>query len=142
MTSGTPDYMQTVRQNYGGAEHAAGFATAVANNTVSLFTVTGKGVIYGGVVYIDYATTQAIGLIFLYVDGVAIGWDYFSELLKYNITVPSSYPFYILKYDNINFEYCVALSKGITFESSFEMKYTEGNGGTPFVEYDVQYALL
>lgn len=142
MASGTPDFFQTVRQNFGAAKYEVDLKVAVANDEISLFTVNGKGVIYGGLVHVDYASTQKTALLLLYVDGDLIGFMSFAELVKLNAVASNQYPFYIIQYDDVNFIYCVAFSDGTTFDSSVEMRYRERDGGTPNVIFEMNYALL
>lgn len=154
MASGLPDYYRgvdiayqalsqmTVRPKYGGALQVAGSVVVTANVATELAYITGKGMIYGGVMYLDYNTTQASGMPRLSCDGNVIAGVSFATLGKYNISKPWACPLYLLKFDDTNFVYSVGASNGITFETNFRLVYFEMEGATPDVYYNFSYALV
>lgn len=154
MTHGLPDYYRgvdiayqalaqlMVRPTYGEAESAYGGAVMVATAENILQTVTGKGMIYGGVLYLDYIASQKHAQPLLYIDDVKLDQPNFEDLYKWKIAKENSLPFYLLRYDEGNYIYAVGLSSGYTFEESFKINYNEVNEGTPTVYYDILYALI
>lgn len=154
MSSGLPDYYRgvdiayqalaqmIVRPKYGGAESAWGSQIVGANATNALVTISGKGMLYGGVAYISYALTQAKGLFELKIDGSFVTDKSLVTMNAFGIVKPQSYPVYLLKFDDTNFVYSVAVSYGVTFESEVILSYVEDDGGTPTIYYDLTYALI
>lgn len=142
MASGLPDYSQIIRPKYGAANRAYDEVTVDANAETELFNISGKGMTYGGVVFLDYDSTQANGVPLVYVDDVKIADIYFAALMKRGLVLSGSYPVYLRLYDEVNHAYSVAISYGITFERSFKVAYREFDGTTPTVDFQVVYALI
>jgi len=154
MASGLPDYYRgvdiayqalsqmIVRPKYGGATHKTDGIVVDASEKTILKWVTGKGMIYGGIIFLDHTASQKTGIIDFKVDGNLISSMNFESMEKYGVNVPQSYPIYLLKYDDTAFVYCVALSNGITFEENILLEYTESEGETPMVFFDIVYALI
>lgn len=154
MTRGLPDYYRgvdiayqalaqmIVRPKYGGGLATWGSAVVTANAETTLITVSGKGMIYGGVVFLDHTSSQKTGIARLKADGNLLADMSFEGMNKHNIINPWSYPFYLLKFDEANFVYTVATSFGLTFETNFELAYFEQEGETPTVRFDICYALI
>lgn len=154
MAAGLPDYFRgvdialqalsevIVRPKYGGIQSVSGHGTVGANIETLLAEVSGRGMLYGGFLRLEYTSSQKNGAFYLYVDGEWPGLASFEELNKFGITVEHSYPVYIRKYDDTSFIYCVAVSHGITFESSFKLTYVEADSTTPEIWYRVIYALI
>jgi len=154
MAHGLPDYYRgvdiayqalaqlIVRPKYGGAQNAQANVTVTPNAETTLVSVSGKGVLYGGCVFLDHTSTQLASTVRLYVDGAQLSFLSFYTLNKHNIHEPRSTSVYLLKYDNTEFIYTVGISPDITFESSFAVKYQENEGATPVVYCDLNYALI
>jgi len=142
MARGLPDYFKETRPRFGGAQDKSSYNIVTANDETILATITGKGVIYGGFIKLKHTATQKNSGIFVYVDEEKLGVTDFEDLELHGLTVENSYPFYLRKYDDVNFRYCVALSRDITFETKLEISYVETHGETPKVWYRVIYALI
>jgi len=154
MAYGLPDYYRGVdityqtigqvinRPKYGGAESAWGSRPVDANDITTLLSISSKGMLYGGVVYMAYGFTQAKGLFELKVDGSFITDKSLVSLNAFGIKKPQSYPIYLLKFDDTKFVYSVAVSYGITFENEVVLSYVEDDGGTPTIYFDINYALI
>lgn len=142
MASGTPDYFQTVREVYGASESKIGVVTVTANDDTDLMEVSGKGVIYGGVVHLTSSGLQSSDAPHIIIDGEEISALNFATLAFYDIVKGYSNPFSLMVYDEVNFKYAVAINFGFTFESSFKVFYEENNGRTPVVICRAAYALL
>lgn len=131
-----------VRPKYGGALLAWGSETLTANIQNTLCGINGKGMIYGGVVWLDYTLTQAQSEVWLGIDGYTLTNLSFLRLKDYSIQQPRSWPVTLLKYDGTEFIYSVGISYGITFETQLVLAYYEKNGFTPTVHYRLVYALI
>jgi len=154
MVSGLPDYYRgmdvafqalaqmTVRPNFGGALLETGQTEVIANDEKSLFAIDGKGMIYGGVVWLDAANSQANAQVRLKTDDVTLSDISFLRMIDYGIRNPRSWPVTINTYNNSDYIYSVGISYGVTFESKVEIVYFEDNGRTPNVHYRLVYTLI
>ena len=142
MASGTPDYFRTVRQIYGAAHTEQNATLVVASVATPILDVSGKGIIYGGALLLDYTSTQKNSYPEIRIDGVELSVLTMIDLMKFSLVKDKSCPFYILHYDEKNFIYTVGIQPGMTFEVSFELIYNENHATTPFVLAWITYALL
>jgi len=142
MASGTPDYTQTVRQVYGSAKMIWNKRTVTASSRNTINKVLGKGIIYGGCMFLDYTSSQINSLPGLDIDDEALASFSFAEMAKYGISVENTSAFHMLRYDQKEFVYSAGISSGITFERYFETIYDEVHGTTPDVTGLIHYALL
>jgi len=131
-----------VRPKYGAAQNVHGSVSVSPLATTDLFTVSGKGIIYGGAIYLLSQSYQKECEPQLYVDGVLIGWESFEQLSEIEADVEHCLPLYLIKYSAPDNNYAVALSHGITFETSFAAKYKETMNQTRTVNYNAVYALI
>lgn len=154
MASGLPDYYRGVdvtyqtlsqmitRPKYGGALLAWGSLEVTANVQNTLCGVAGKGMVYGGVVWLDYTLSQANSQVWLGIDTYTVTNLSMLRLNAYSVNRPRSWPVSILKYDSVNYIYSVGISYGLTFEKQLVLAYYEQNGFTPTVHYRLIYALI
>lgn len=142
MATGLPDYLREIRPVYGGGIASAGELVVTANTLNELLEVIGKGMVYGGYLYLDYSSTQKGGVVKLEIDGEIILGEDFQTMVKYGVKIPRSFVASLLAYDDVNFVYAVGLSYGMTFEQSLKLYYHEMDGATPTLNYRVVYALI
>lgn len=142
MTSGLPDYYRGIRPRFGGGEQTTREQEVAANESTVLATISGKGMVYGGVILFDYTSTQKNSIPVLAVDGKKLCAIKYATLNKYNIQGGGKYPVILTIYDEVNFIYGVAFSYGITFESELGISYIELHGTTPTVYCNIIYALI
>lgn len=154
MVSGLPDHYRgvdvayqalaqmIVRQKYGGADLVAGQKVITPSTYDLLLTVDGKGVIYGGLLWLDYTFSQANDEVVLVVDGTILTGLSHLRLSTYGVDKPGAYPVFINKYDGVNFIYSVGLGFGLTFETQVKLYYNETYGRDPTVFYRLMYALV
>lgn len=131
-----------VRPKYGGALLAWGSKYCTANVQNTLCGIAGKGMVYGGAIWMDYTLTQADSQVWLGVDGYTLTNLSWARLKEFGILQPRSWPLSLLKYDSKNFIYCAGVSYGLTFESQVVLAYYEQNGFNPTVHYRLVYALI
>lgn len=131
-----------VRPKYGGALLAWGSKTVTASVQNTLVGINGKGMIYGGAVWLDYTLTQGSSQVWLGIDGYTVSNLSFTRLIQYGINKPRSWPVSLLHLDSVNFVYSVGISYGLTFETQLVLAYYEQNGFTPTVHYRLIYALI
>ncbi len=142
MAHGMPDYNKDVRPKYGGALQKKGSLAVDASVPTRLTNIEGKGVLYGGVVWLDPATTQANSAVLMKLDGTLLSSLSFVRMADYGVNNPRNSVFTLNKYDSVNKVYSVGLSYGITFESYLDLYYYETYGNTPTVFWDLVYALI
>lgn len=154
MSHGLPDFYRGVdiayqalsemiaRPKYGVAHGIQGQVKVTKNAETTLVTVSGKGMLYGGFVWLDHDASQKACRVNIYTDGNRLTYRMFWELEKYNLIAEHAPVAYLLKCDETEFIYCVGLSYGYTFEESLVVKYSEEAGGTPMVLCELAFALV
>ncbi len=154
MASGVQDYYRGVdialqalgevtnRPKYGGALLAWGSVTVTANSQNTLVGIVGKGMTYGGAVWLDYTLPQSNSQVWLGIDGYTITNMSFERLVEYSINNPRAWPVSVHKKDSVNYVYSVGVSYGVTFETQLVLAYLEEHGTTPTVHYRLVYALI
>lgn len=154
MASGLPDYKRgidlalqslaelIIRPKNGAAQLLAADVEVTASDKTPIGSFGGKGMIYGGLLYFTSTSTQDGSIPILSIDGVEITDLNFWDLKQFGADVENAYPFYVRRYDDANFIYCVGISGGITFETGFELLYDEKKGKTPTVYCKVLFALI
>ncbi len=142
MAAGTPDYYRTIRQSFGGAKTVTSFKAVTANDETILTVITGKGIIYGGYIWVDHTVSQKDSKLIIVVDGEKISMETFANLNAHHIDRDHAYTVYMRKYDEENYIYVAAVSSGITFEENFAIDYYEAHGETPVLHWRVFYTLL
>jgi len=143
MARGYPDYFgQGIFPKYGGARRIAGSKTVNAGNTETLFTVSGKGIIYGGEMFINNTPGHHSDVFTLYVDSVLIYVAQPDVLYANGYLSGVGIPVYITKYDRFTGDFYIVVSGGITFDE--EVKVTLKNNGANSVigEYRLYYTLI
>lgn len=154
MAKGLPDYNRgvdikyqelnqvTTRPKYGGGIMKPGIVEVTASDYTLLRLVNGKGMLYGGALWLDYKFTQANSQVWLKTDNYVLNDLSFIRLSEYGIDNPRSAPVTLNVFDSENHIYSVGFSYGITFETSLELGYFEKYGKTPTVHYRLMYALI
>lgn len=142
MAHGLPDYYRGMRPRYGAAKCLTSYLDIRAGELETLVNVSGRGVIYGGYVLLDYDATQNQSFATLVIDGQPSVSNSFEALNKYSLNQHRSSIVNLLVYDDIDFVYSVGLAYDITFESSILLQYKENHGKTPRVYYSLIYALI
>ena len=130
------------RPKYGAAKRVMASKAATASNTVSMFSVSGQGMIYGGYGTSLGLANQETDAYSIEVDGEELFKHSFKGMDEWKLNTLSSGALYLLENDTTNFRHCVGVMPGITFETSFEMKYTEVSGNTPTLAALINYALI
>jgi len=154
MAHGLPDYYRgvdiayqalaqlMVRPTYGAAKNISGHKVVTASAETELCSVTGRGMIYGGVLYLIYTSSQKDGRPLLYIDGQELGQLRFEYLYRWKMLHTNTLGWYLLYYNDVRYEYGAGLSPNFTFETSFKVAYEENNTKTPDVCYNIDYALI
>ena len=142
MAKDYPDYSPSYLVRYGAFIHYSMDETVTTLSNTKVGELKYKGIIYGGYLYIEKASSGKNDIPQIRVDGQVLNEFTFEELDKYNITRPGIYGVYSLKFDDTNFIYVVAFNPGITFEKSISVWYEETYGDTPLVKAHLDYARL
>lgn len=142
MAAGTPDYTKQIREQFGSGTHMTGQLMVTPSDLTELVTITGKGVIYGGLIYLDHLSTQKDSKPIILIDGATIISFSYWEMLKLGLFDTKMYPMSISTYDEDDFAYTACLANGIKFEKEIMLAYSEMSGATPTVYWSLIYALL
>ena len=156
MSHGRPDFTSSInitgqdllevieRPKYGAAENAAYSASIAENDSATLFSVAGTGMIYGGSIYhsgafdTDYVFLRAV------IDGedmpifsikIFNTWMIDEELMS---ILTEKY------YSEENDKYIHRIARGITFETSFAIRLFNdlGSGAADYVVGELYFALI
>ena len=154
MASGLPDFYRSVdlakqskaelivRPKFGGGILSAGQLTVTDGVLNNLVQINGKGMVYGGSIWLDFTSTQANSEVWLGIDGVNIAGLSMIRLKDYNIVDPGKAVITLNTYDSVNKIYSVGISYGLTFETRLDLKYYERHDVKPTVHYRIIYTLL
>ena len=142
MAEDYPDYSPSYLVRHGSVKQKSFSVTVLPNVTTELCSATGKGIIYGGFIYVLKYSSAYLDEPRIEIDNLMFDAICFYLLDNYNICHPTAYPFIMLKYDENNYDYAVGISKGITFEKKLRILYSEHHGDTPEVKGFLNYALL
>lgn len=142
MASGMADYYRGIRPSFGGAVLAADQVYVWDGVLTSLVQINGRGMVYGGTVWLDYTSTQANSEVWLGIDGQHIEGLSFVKLNAYNVVKPGSSVISLNKFDGTNFIYSVGIAYGITFETRLDLRYYEKHNTRPTVHYRLVYTLI
>lgn len=142
MASGMADWERVIRPKYGGAVQIAGQLEVDAGVSTRLAEIKGKGVLYGGTVWLDSVLTQANSSIAMKLDGLVIESMTLFQMNEFGSINPRSSVFTLNVYNGDEYIYSVGLSYGITFETYLDLYYHEWYRREPTVHYHLVYALL
>jgi len=131
------------RPKYGAATASQGSKICAVVNTTVLTTISGKGIIYGGNVYLHPDVSHKNDYVQLIADSAPLIAYIFDNQNKYNLTHPAVSSLFLTCFDDTNFIYSNALSPGVTFETSLELRYYNNEiVDTPTVYYELLYAVV
>ena len=130
------------RPKYGGAVLSAGSAGVWANSSRKLVGIDGKGMVYGGSVWLDASGSQSNSQVLMVLDDGLIEGLSFVRLKDYGVVNPRSAVISLNVFDGENYIYSVGISYGLTFETGLDLWYKEEHGLAPTVHYRIIYALI
>lgn len=133
----------TQRPKYGALTLAYFTGLISAVSMVTLYTISGKGMIYGGFVFsASTIASHSSDGIYCIVDGFAL--QAFSFLDQNNREFNSNWTdmMYIKKFDDINWKYSLCFSHGITFESQIQIKYYNSQVSNTAVESYLYFSAI
>ena len=154
MASGLPDFYRSIdiakqtlpelfnRPKFGGGILSSGQLAVTDGVLNSLVQINGKGMVYGGSIWLDYTASQANSEIWLGIDGVNIEGLSLIRLRDFGVVEPGSAVITLNKFDSVNFIYSVGISYGLTFETRLDLKYNENHSATPTVHFRIIYTLI
>lgn len=102
--------------------------------TIDILELSTSGIVLGGYIEISGGESRIS-------DEFSLGLDYHSSkqwklttLLGLSITVPGVSHMYLIKYDNINFDYVVGFSPGRVFDESLIVRYVNCTGVLVYIK--------
>lgn len=118
-------------------------ATSAILNQVNtkIFSLSGKGVLYGGYVYISNDAQEKLGRVQLVLDGVDMGTFTFENLFNRLAFHPGIASFYLNQYDLESGIFTVGFTPFLTFETGVEIWY-KPDGGVVSVHHRIHYAVI
>lgn len=130
------------RPKYGGALLSEDTVELTASGEHVFVTVEGKGMLYGGFISSVDSNIVDTDVPRLRVDDQLISSWSWDALRRYNFSSPNALVFYLLCYDEVAPTYAVALSYGITFETSLSLRYYCTTADSRYISYSLLYALV
>lgn len=129
MGRGLPDYWTLTRSTYGTVKQKSYSDFFLVSGTKTLWTVAGKGIIYGGSALVLTEPTNNNDRLTVIIDGTSVGVYSYDALYSRGLVYPQSAATFLCKYDRINGNYAVGIRPGITFETSLVLTYTSLRAG-------------
>lgn len=129
------------RPKYGAAVSLFFTKLITTEDTSTIFSISGKGMIYGGWLDANGVGIHSDDAPEFYIDGALVQELSFNDMLSGHVVVPSISPYVLLRYDQVGFKYTVGAVYGYTFESGIVMKYVNVNGSNVSVGGLIYYAL-
>ncbi len=131
----------TVRTKYGTADRKQGQTSVSPSTTTSLFTISGKGMIYCGHIATGPSQSQSGDILKIYGDGDLLFTQSFYQMYTRKMFKNGDNLLYLTKYDDTDYSYVVCATSFITYEASFEVRYQEAYGNSFNVHWDFTHAL-
>lgn len=135
------------RPKYGAAHGEGADVTVDPGETYTLYNISGKGIVYGGAVWtpnppVPTGVNQVDSSVTVLADGEGLNAARFTYLNTLGLFLPTSMVTYLTAYDTTSHIYAVAITPGITFETSLKVQYIENNLENPSVGATLLYALV
>jgi len=112
--------------NYGAARWVELSGNVSPGQTLNLATVYGKGIIYGGFLWIANKSNPADFWIGLDLEGNTLWWLTIQNLKDYGVDRVGAYFFYLTRYDTSAKQYVVQFTGGITFGNYVNIRVYNG----------------
>ena len=132
------------RPKYGAAQFADYSDTIAEGSYDALFSISGTGMIYGGVIKQLGSFGTFFIVIDIYIDGVELDYWDLLDLSTWQIEDKNMAPVWEQYYSEENDKYIQGITRGITFEESFKVYVHNctGSGASDAVEAQLFYALI
>jgi len=130
------------RPVYGEAKLEFGEKTIAANTVETLFSINGRGMTYGGIIYTIEGGNAENDKVSLYVDGTGIASMSFNTLKDLGLTRPNDWVMWVSTFNPDSWYWCMCIRYGITFDSQLRMVYDRNHDTNVKVNYKMVYALL
>jgi len=98
----------------------------LVNTDHTFEALTGPGILIGG--FLNYTGISGDAIIFTVIDGVVGNGETIKGLTQFAITQPGVNILYALLEDDTNERYCMGISPGIRFSTSFAIKVDNQTG--------------
>ena len=130
------------RPKYGAGDSVYGIKSCGAGVDTLVATISGKGVLYGGWMFMDSLVSHKKDGPSIYTDGNQVSALNMEDKDKYNFISPGQASWYLTRYDDVNFIYALAFTAGITFETEWKLIWYNDTGTNINIGYHVIYALV
>ena len=140
MASGYPDFFGlSVFPNYGSSTYKQGGVPVSGAVSQQIFAISGKGILIGGIVYIDDTDFDDDALFYVLVDSQYLPVITVADYLKYNLYESSKVPLAMLYYNPSIGRVCFSFSLSLTFQSVIGLYVIPNSAGVYSVNYLVYY---
>ena len=129
MARGTPDFFgQQSFTQYGSLKMEIGSVSADTNDTTSILSISGKGMIAGGVIGCTDSLSPSDVSVRVLIDGVSIGYWSLEPSFWYTNAALKHFPVFLERVDRTLINIILGVRHGTTFADSFEITVTLGAG--------------
>jgi hypothetical protein len=142
MARGGPDWYGGLGTTYGTLARAWWNFAVGGDTEQDLVSVTGRGTIVSGFVYVHASTTHKEDQVKLYIDDTLLTDLSFLLLNIYGLKKLETYPVYITRFNNVKKKYAAGIIGGLTFNESFKVAYRNTYEAEPTVVCHVVYSLI
>lgn len=131
------------RPKYGACNLAIHDTTITAPGDTELYTVTGKGIVYGGYLTVYLAgESHAVDTMSLVIDGTTMAVEDPMFLNIYGLTKHPASFFTLVMYDETNWYYSLIFANNITFETSVSIHWQTITTDNCKIRSELLYALV
>lgn len=131
-----------MRPTYGGAVSFYNVLNADAGVRTLLIDFSGQGMIYGAHLLVNAADTVENDQWLFTIDDNLQSAITFGEVRENGFEQPYGCDPICTRYDDINNNYSFIWPRGITFDETLKIEYSENHGRTPELNYGFSYALV
>jgi len=132
----------TNRPMYGEAKKIETQVTVKPNDYKTLLELTGKGMIYSGIVYTQTDHSIYSDFVILEIDDIEIFSLTWAVLLDYGMMRYGDFVVWLSEYNDKDYKYLLSIKNGLTFEEKIRIRYYESLGRTFHVNSCLVYTLV
>lgn len=143
MPTGMPDWSIHWSVEYGASRRETFSESVAAGATETVLTISGKGAVLAGQVYINDVEAQNIDAVSVYVDSVLLDSSNFLNQINQNqFRATCDLILYSIRYEPDTPFYLMGIRGGFVFEESLEITYWNRQGSAYVVSGELYYSLV
>lgn len=132
----------TVRPAYGGARRKEGDLPIPTDRETEIAEIEGRGIIYGGSIWIHAGDDRKNTSIVIYADGAYLQSGTYGAMFERGLYPGTLNLLVVNEYDPVNFRYSVFFPIPFTFETGISIRLFHEYGVDQNANWDIHYALI